>query len=216
MHSLVEMLPLVGRSDQPVEHWWRDVETASRYHRSPAWNPDWTAQHPGLLDRIVVFALDGGYHTWLFHNDHAVYDIPRHDTPQRVADSFTAWLAWMDEGYRPDEDEFEDDELDDAFDWVHLPGRVRGRPLDYAPTNLRAKETPDPDQVQRWLRANHGAVRQLAHAYRLGEANAGPILADALLDAGCEHADLLHFCRHGDPRIDGPWIVRVLVGDECA
>ena len=222
MHSLVEMLPLVGR-DQPVERWWRDVETASRYHRSTAWDPDWVAQHPGLLERIVVFAQDGGYHTWLFQPDeptpgqpldYAVYDIPRHETPERVTDSFTAWLSWMDEGYRPDEDELAGDEADDGFDWVYLPGQVRGLPLDYHRTDLRAKQTPHPDEVQRWLRANHGAVRRLADAYRTGEANAGPILADALLDAGCEHADLLHFCRHGDTRIDGPWIVRVLLSNE--
>jgi hypothetical protein len=70
---------------------------------------------------------------------------------------------------------------------------VGGLPLHYHRTNLRAKETPHPDEAQRRLRANDGAVRRLAEAYRTGEADAGPILADALLDAGCEHTDLLHF-----------------------
>ena len=37
------------------------------------------------------------------------------------------------------------------------------------------------------------------------------VLADALEDAGCAHADLLDACRHGDPDVDGVWAVRVLL-----
>ncbi len=41
-----------------------------------------------------------------------------------------------------------------------------------------------------------------------------PVLADALEEAGCGNEDLLNACRHGDPDIDGFWVLRVLLGDK--
>ena len=39
-----------------------------------------------------------------------------------------------------------------------------------------------------------------------------PILADALQDAGCDHADLLDHCRDADLHARGCWVVDLLLG----
>ena len=39
-----------------------------------------------------------------------------------------------------------------------------------------------------------------------------PILADALQDAGCEHADILDHCRGPGPHVHGCWVVDLLLG----
>jgi hypothetical protein len=41
-----------------------------------------------------------------------------------------------------------------------------------------------------------------------------PILADALQDAGCDHADILAHCRSDDPHARGCWVVDLLLGKE--
>lgn len=41
-----------------------------------------------------------------------------------------------------------------------------------------------------------------------------PILADALQDAGCEHADILNHCRHSVSHVRGCWVVDLLLGKE--
>ncbi|HUR53315.1 MAG TPA: hypothetical protein VMZ71_04255 [Gemmataceae bacterium] len=39
-----------------------------------------------------------------------------------------------------------------------------------------------------------------------------PILADALMDAGCGHADILDHCRSDSPHVRGCWVVDLLLG----
>jgi hypothetical protein len=39
-----------------------------------------------------------------------------------------------------------------------------------------------------------------------------PILADALQDAGCDHADILNHCRGGGVHVRGCWMVDLLTG----
>jgi hypothetical protein len=39
-----------------------------------------------------------------------------------------------------------------------------------------------------------------------------PILADALEDAGCDHADILEHCRGPGPHVRGCWVVDLLLG----
>ena len=39
-----------------------------------------------------------------------------------------------------------------------------------------------------------------------------PILADALQDAGCEHADILDHCRGDSPHVRGCWVVDLVLG----
>jgi hypothetical protein len=41
-----------------------------------------------------------------------------------------------------------------------------------------------------------------------------PVLADALLDAGCEAADVLAHCRGPGPHVRGCWVVDLLLGKE--
>jgi len=44
--------------------------------------------------------------------------------------------------------------------------------------------------------------------------SAMPILADALQDAGCEHADILDHCRGPGPHVRGCWVVDLVLGKE--
>jgi hypothetical protein len=39
-----------------------------------------------------------------------------------------------------------------------------------------------------------------------------PILADALQDAGCDHADILSHCRGDGPHVRGCWVVDLVLG----
>jgi hypothetical protein len=39
-----------------------------------------------------------------------------------------------------------------------------------------------------------------------------PILADALMDAGCDNADVLNHCRRDGPHVRGCWVVDLLTG----
>jgi hypothetical protein len=39
-----------------------------------------------------------------------------------------------------------------------------------------------------------------------------PVLADALDDTGCDHADILNHCRGGGPHVRGCWVVDLLLG----
>lgn len=40
-----------------------------------------------------------------------------------------------------------------------------------------------------------------------------PILADALMDAGCDHPDVLAHCRSSGPHARGCWVVDFLLGN---
>ncbi|MDY3552992.1 SMI1/KNR4 family protein [Gemmata sp. JC717] len=85
----------------------------------------------------------------------------------------------------------------------------------FAPCPLWIREKPKHSDVQRWLFFNNRTARLIAKSIRHeGRADAFPILADALQDAGCTHADLLDACRTGDPDIDGRWVLQVLLGDQ--
>jgi hypothetical protein len=41
-----------------------------------------------------------------------------------------------------------------------------------------------------------------------------PILADALMDAGCDNDDILNHCRGDGPHVRGCWVVDLLLGKE--
>jgi hypothetical protein len=41
-----------------------------------------------------------------------------------------------------------------------------------------------------------------------------PILADALMEAGCEDPDILAHCQSGGPHVPGCWVVDFLLGTE--
>ena len=39
-----------------------------------------------------------------------------------------------------------------------------------------------------------------------------PVLADALEEAGCDHADVLAHCRGPGPHVRGCWVVDLVLG----
>jgi hypothetical protein len=41
-----------------------------------------------------------------------------------------------------------------------------------------------------------------------------PILADALMDAGCDNEDILDHCRSAGPHVRGCWVIDLLLGKE--
>jgi len=41
-----------------------------------------------------------------------------------------------------------------------------------------------------------------------------PILADALMDAGCENEEIIGHCRGGGPHVRGCWVVDMILGKE--
>jgi hypothetical protein len=62
----------------------------------------------------------------------------------------------------------------------------------------------------RWLTAN---VVDLARVIYLERSfDRLPILADALMDAGCENEAILGHCRSGDVHVRGCWVVDLLFG----
>jgi hypothetical protein len=64
-----------------------------------------------------------------------------------------------------------------------------------------------------WFRAAGGAVPRLARAIDAEAAFARlPILADALEEAGCDHADVLTHCRQPGEHVRGCWVVDLLLG----
>jgi hypothetical protein len=73
---------------------------------------------------------------------------------------------------------------------------------------------------QSWLRWNDGTVRRIATGiYEERQLPAGTldttrlaVLADALLDAGCEDEALMQHCREPGPHVRGCWVVDLILG----
>jgi hypothetical protein len=65
-----------------------------------------------------------------------------------------------------------------------------------------------------WLRWNDGTVRRIAQGlYDERAFGRMPILADALLDAGCDNDDILAHCRQqGAVHAKGCWVIDLLLG----
>jgi hypothetical protein len=67
----------------------------------------------------------------------------------------------------------------------------------------------DPD----WLQWNGGAVRGLARKIRAeGALDLLPVLADALVEAGCADEEILSCCRQGEGR--ERWVIELVLGME--
>jgi hypothetical protein len=63
-----------------------------------------------------------------------------------------------------------------------------------------------------WLTSTVVAIAEGIYADRAFDRL--PILADALEDAGCDHADILAHCRGTGPHARGCWVVDLLLGKE--
>jgi hypothetical protein len=62
---------------------------------------------------------------------------------------------------------------------------------------------------------NSGTLPKLAQTIYTDRAfDRLPILADALLDAGCDNAAILDHCRSPGPHVRGCWVVDLLLGKE--
>ena len=56
------------------------------------------------------------------------------------------------------------------------------------------------------------AVALARQIYERREFDAMPILADALMDAGCNDEDVLNHCRSENPHMRGCWVIDLLLG----
>jgi hypothetical protein len=106
-----------------------------------------------------------------------------------------------------------------AGEWRDEPGQcslVRdlfGNPFRPLPPKKGKRQWNDKLAV--WLNWNDGTVVKLAQALYDDRAfDRLPILADALEDAGCTHAEVLAHCRGAGPHARGCWVVDLLLGRE--
>jgi hypothetical protein len=66
-----------------------------------------------------------------------------------------------------------------------------------------------------WLRWNDGALAKIAEGIYTERAfDRMPILADALLDAGCDDEDILAHCREPGPHVRGCWVIDLVLGKQ--
>lgn len=64
-----------------------------------------------------------------------------------------------------------------------------------------------------WLQHNDRMAQRIAQGIRHEAAHDRlPILADALEEAGCTHAEILNHCRDGAPHQQTCWVVELLLG----
>jgi len=164
---------------------------------------------PFLL-RLVYFASSGGGDTYAWDpvdvtcsepHECQFYYLPRlgEVNPVLAGRSFAEFLQWAENHYRP---------LREGRAEAHTPG------IHFKPWHLRIKEVARQNDINVWLAHNNRTARLIARSIRdRGQADAFPILADALQEAGCTNADLLDSCRTGDPDIDGVWVLRMLLGE---
>lgn len=225
--GFLHSLPRVYDLTRPPGHSVLDLTRHDRtfYAENPSYF-DRTAP-AGLVERMVVFAADSGYETFVFDpadvtdrkwHECRIYNIMRDGRVNAIADSFADWLAYVDANFRFDEeDEEEEGEAKEpAFPVVRKPDSTDPTPLNYSRFSIRKKKAPTRKEVRRLLAWNGGAVRALALAIREGQPESFGVLADALEEAGCTCEDLLASCRSGDPDIDGVWALAVLLRGERA
>jgi len=64
----------------------------------------------------------------------------------------------------------------------------------------------------RWLTSTVLDLARTIYNQRVWERM--PILADALMDAGCDDAEILNHCRSAGPHVLGCWVVDLILGKE--
>ena len=64
-----------------------------------------------------------------------------------------------------------------------------------------------------WLTHNDGVIRKIARAiYEECAFDRLPVLADALMDAGCDNDEILNACRSPGPHVRGNWVIDLILG----
>ncbi len=223
--NLPKILPLNRPSWANESDWFRSVLDATRFYRTNEWREREAGPSQTFFKRVVLFAIDGGYHHWVFDplqptnfklREYRILDVDRTKQATVIADSFADWLQWVGENYRfNDEDEEASIPKNPEFQPIFKPDSHDPESMTYwrDSSSFKRKKKPKPQNVKQWLAWNKGTVRNLAQAIREENRNAlFSILADALEEAGCNHQDLLNSCRNGDPDIDGVWVLQVLLG----
>jgi hypothetical protein len=229
LHVLADVLCLTRPPWADSDDWTHSLLDATRSLRAHFWDHPDQIEDVGpadLTERMVVFAIDGAYHTFVFDppdvtdtrwHECRIYDIRRDGSVEAIADSFADWLQWIDARYRSEdeEEEEEEEETEPAYPIVMKPDSSEPSPMPYERFSIREKRGPDERNAQHWLAWNNGAVRELARSIRdEGRSDTFAILADALEEAGCTNEDMLYSCRAGDPDIDGAWVLAVLLDKE--
>jgi hypothetical protein len=107
-YSLPELLFLTPTRGRPDQSWARSLVTATMFHRIEG--EECGVASAEFLQHAVVFGIDGGMDTFLFHTaevtapgllEYRIYDIPRHEEPIPIAESFAEWLEWVDDHFGP-------------------------------------------------------------------------------------------------------------------
>jgi hypothetical protein len=76
--------------------------------------------------------------------------------------------------------------------------------------NIFYPSSPLPLAILAW---HDGTVRQIAEVISEEQAFYNlPVLADALLDAGCDNEDLIQHCRSSGPHVQGCWALDLILG----
>ncbi len=77
--------------------------------------------------------------------------------------------------------------------------------------SIRAEQA-FPNLDPRWLTCK---VVDLAKAIRAEQAfDRMPILADALMDAGCDNDEIIHHCQRKGPHVETCWVLELLLGSD--
>jgi hypothetical protein len=97
--------------------------------------------------------------------------------------------------------------------------RERNDPGKYVPEAARFRDIfgnpfrPSPPLPPAVLRWQDSTVRRIAEGiYEEHAFDRLPILADALLDAGCDDEELIAHCRSAGPHARGCWAVDLILG----
>jgi len=185
------------------------TEATLRYRQSVAEAEDPSEfPDPQWQSGLILFATHGSHDiawdttavTQEQPHEFRVYDLcwEEERQPVAIADSFWQFVQWLEP-------------------WSRSPHNLTRRKeggLYFNPATIRAKKRPLKREVKLWLAWNNGTVLALARSIReQGRTEAFPILADALQEAGCTHADLINSCR-GPLEFDGSWVLNVLLGEE--
>jgi hypothetical protein len=122
------------------------------------------------------------------------------DTEESLRDRLAKYLAVCD---------FKQGEL--QHDGVTYNDGVRSLRTIFTPVGAGSKRPYSPVTFAPEWRTE-AAVGIAAKMYDSRDFGNMPILADALQDAGCEHADILAHCRGDGPHVRGCWVVDLVLG----